>query len=230
MAGCGGRRAPKALERLGDHRSIRCHRLPHPVAARVVFTTTRSWEARNGPIDQVPRYLPSMNEELSEGSTPPVAESRCTKGHTVPQQFQYCPHCGAPVHGGSSTAASLPAQGSRASALPPGTRSPGWYNDPTSDSRRWWDGERWSQNAPRKAPSPTAPTAASGNDSNTMSVIGIVCGAVAFLLLPVIFGPAGLIMGAIGLTRKERLAPVAMAVAASEFIAGMVIGAAMAGF
>lgn len=61
-------------------------------------------------------------------------------------------------------------------------------------------------------------------------MIGIVCGGVAFILLPVVFGPAGLILGAIAYTRKERLAPIALAVAGTGFIAGMVIGLAVAGY
>ena len=71
-------------------------------------------------------------------------------------------------------------------------------------------------------PSGQQPQTSTGN---TFSIIGIVCGAIAFLFFPIIFGPAGLILGAIGLSKKEKLAPVALAVAAAGLIGGMIIGA-----
>lgn len=68
------------------------------------------------------------------------------------------------------------------------------------------------------------------DDRNQLSKIAMVCGGIAFLILPVIFGPAGLILGAVAMTKGERLASVALAVAGSGFIAGMVIGAATWGY
>jgi len=60
--------------------------------------------------------------------------------------------------------------------------------------------------------------------SNLFSIIAFVCAGISVLLLPVVFGPAGLILGAVGLSKKERLAPIAMAASVVCMIAGMVIG------
>lgn len=49
-------------------------------------------------------------------------------------------------------------------------------------------------------------------------------GAVAFLFFPVLSGPAGLILGGIGLGQKERLAPVAMTVSGIGLVVGMILG------
>ena len=66
-----------------------------------------------------------------------------------------------------------------------------------------------------------APTQASGN---TLSIIGIVCGVVAILFLPIVFGPAGLVLGFIGRSKGERLSTVAIIVAAVGMILGFVLG------
>ena len=46
------------------------------------------------------------------------------------------------------------------------------------------------------------------------------------MALPVVFGAAGLILGAVGLTKKERLAPFAIAAAVGGTILGWMIQAA----
>ena len=66
--------------------------------------------------------------------------------------------------------------------------------------------------------SQTAPTAQSRG--NTLSIIGIVCGVVAVIFLPILFGPAGIILGVIGRTRHERLSTIAIVVA----VVGMIVG------
>ncbi len=63
--------------------------------------------------------------------------------------------------------------------------------------------------------------------SNLFSIIAFVCAGIAVLLLPVVFGPAGLILGAIGLAKKERLAPFAIAAAAGGLIVGWMVEAAI---
>jgi len=62
--------------------------------------------------------------------------------------------------------------------------------------------------------------------SNTISIIGIVAGALA-LLLPIVFGPAGLILGVMARTRNERLANVALLLAAVGMVVGL-LGAFLA--
>ena len=66
-------------------------------------------------------------------------------------------------------------------------------------------------------PRPTSP-------GNTFSIIGLICGAVAFLFLPVVFGPAGLILGGIGKSKGESLAVRAMIVSGAGLILGMILG------
>jgi hypothetical protein len=58
-----------------------------------------------------------------------------------------------------------------------------------------------------------------------LSIVAIVCGAVAFLLLPVVFGPIAIITGAVAWVRGERLGPVGVAVGICGLIVGMIIGA-----
>lgn len=63
------------------------------------------------------------------------------------------------------------------------------------------------------------------NTNKTLSVISIVCGAIAFLFIPILFGVAGLILGGIAMSKKEKLAPVALAVSGAGLIVGIVLGA-----
>jgi hypothetical protein len=66
-------------------------------------------------------------------------------------------------------------------------------------------------------PMPTSP-------GNTFSIIGLICGGIAFLFFPIIFGPAGLILGGIGMSRGEKLAVRAMVVSGAGFVLGMALG------
>lgn len=63
------------------------------------------------------------------------------------------------------------------------------------------------------------------NPSNTFSILAIVLGAVSLLLFPIIFGPAAIILGVIGIVKKERLAPVGLTVGILGTLLGMFIGA-----
>ena len=69
--------------------------------------------------------------------------------------------------------------------------------------------------APNQPAKPVSP-------SNTFSIIGIVAGARA-LILPIVFGPAGLILGAMARTRNERLANVALVLAAIGMFVGLLV-------
>ena len=68
--------------------------------------------------------------------------------------------------------------------------------------------------------------------SNLFSIIAFVCAGLAVLAglavmaLPVVFGAAGLILGVVGLTKKERLAPFAIAAAVGGTILGWIFQAA----
>jgi hypothetical protein len=128
--------------------------------------------------------------------------------------------------------------------------------DGSPNAERRWDGQNWTPERRRKAthtPPPAYPqqpqaqawypqqpqaqawypqpgqaqSATVSAASNLFSIIAFVCAGISVLFFPVLFGPAGLILGAVGLTKKERFAPIAIAAAAGCMIAGMVIGEAV---
>lgn len=60
---------------------------------------------------------------------------------------------------------------------------------------------------------------------NTFSIIAIVLGAIGFLLLPIVLGPAAIILAVIAKNKKEKLANVALTVGILGTIIGMILGA-----
>ena len=60
---------------------------------------------------------------------------------------------------------------------------------------------------------------------NTYSIIAIVLGGISFLLLPILLGPASIILAVIAKNKKENLANVALAVGILGTVLGMVLGA-----
>lgn len=59
--------------------------------------------------------------------------------------------------------------------------------------------------------------------SNTLSIIGIVCGAIAFLFCPFILGIAGLVLGGVAKSKNEPLANVALIVSGLGLVGGIII-------
>jgi uncharacterized membrane protein len=47
----------------------------------------------------------------------------------------------------------------------------------------------------------------------------------ALLVLPIVFGPAAIILGVVGITKKEKLAPIGLTVGILGMVVGMFIGA-----
>ena len=119
------------------------------------------------------------------------------------------------------------------------TVAAGWYADPSGAAQeRYWDGRAWTEHvrpvagrrlAPAYAPPPPIvpppPVAATGNG---FSIAGIVFGILAFLVLPIVFGPIGLILGAVGKGKGESKATTAMVVSGVGMVVGMAIGALVA--
>lgn len=68
-----------------------------------------------------------------------------------------------------------------------------------------------------------APVGSQASGKNTLSIIGIVCGAVAFLFVPPLFGIAGIILGVVGRSKGERLSTVAIVVSALGLVVGMIL-------
>ncbi|MFL6107958.1 MAG: DUF2510 domain-containing protein [Marmoricola sp.] len=60
--------------------------------------------------------------------------------------------------------------------------------------------------------------------SNTLSIIGIVCGAIGFLICPIVLGIAGLVLGFVARSKKEPLANVALIVSGIGLVGGLVLG------
>ena len=66
------------------------------------------------------------------------------------------------------------------------------------------------------------------NQSNTFSILAIVLGAVAVLIVPILLGPAAIILGVVGLVKKERLAPIGLTVGILGMLLGFFLGAIFA--
>ncbi|AXK35171.1 hypothetical protein DVA86_23540 [Streptomyces armeniacus] len=62
------------------------------------------------------------------------------------------------------------------------------------------------------------------NNSNTLSIVGIVLGSVAFIFCPPGFGIAGIICGVVANSKGERLAGTAIGVSIAGLVVGMVLG------
>ncbi len=63
------------------------------------------------------------------------------------------------------------------------------------------------------------------SSSNTFSILAIVLGGLALLVLPIVFGPAAIILGVVGITKKEKLGPIGLTVGILGMVVGMFIGA-----
>lgn len=59
---------------------------------------------------------------------------------------------------------------------------------------------------------------------NALSIAGIILGAIAVLFLPIIFGPAGIICAAVGRSKKQPLANIALAISIGGTILGVIFG------
>ena len=66
------------------------------------------------------------------------------------------------------------------------------------------------------------------SDSKIFSTLAIVFGAVSVIFLPIVFGPAAIVLAVIGIVKKERLAPVGLAVGILGMIVGLFLGAVFA--
>jgi hypothetical protein len=74
------------------------------------------------------------------------------------------------------------------------------------------------------APSAHAPHAAAAAPSNGLSIGAMVCGAVATLFFPILFGPLGIVLAGVGMSRDEPKARTAMTVAVVGMVVGFVLG------
>ncbi len=71
-------------------------------------------------------------------------------------------------------------------------------------------------------------TAAPTSDAtNTVAIAGLVCGCIAFLILPLVFGPVGVIFSAVGLGRKAPMGVLALVVSLAGLVVGLLLGLAV---
>lgn len=62
------------------------------------------------------------------------------------------------------------------------------------------------------------------NSSSTFSIIAIVLGGLSLLFLPIILGPAAIILAVIAKSKQEKLATTALVVAILGTVVGIILG------
>ncbi len=70
-------------------------------------------------------------------------------------------------------------------------------------------------------------TTSSSGDGGGLATTGLVCGIVAFLFLPIVLGPLGIIFGAIAWNKGHPRGRTATIVSIAGLIVGMIFGALM---
>ena len=73
----------------------------------------------------------------------------------------------------------------------------------------------------------TGVTTTTDNSARTMTIIGFVCAIVAILFLPILFGPAAIVLGIVAYRKGDRLGMWAAIAGAVCMIAGFAIGVAL---
>ncbi len=74
------------------------------------------------------------------------------------------------------------------------------------------------------APGPSQANDGEKDQADTLANVAIVLGVIALLFLPVVFGPIGIILGAISNRRGSNRGLIAVVVATIGTVAGMLIG------
>lgn len=69
------------------------------------------------------------------------------------------------------------------------------------------------------------PAARPVSNSNVLSTMAIIFGTISFLLLPILFGLAGVILAVIAKSKNEQKATAAIIVASLGLVLGMIFGA-----
>ena len=62
-------------------------------------------------------------------------------------------------------------------------------------------------------------------NSKVFSILAMVLGGLSLLVVPIVLGPAAIILAVVGLVKKEKLAPIGLAVAILGMLVGMFLGA-----
>jgi hypothetical protein len=98
---------------------------------------------------------------------------------------------------------------------------------------RYWDGNAWTADSTPAypgagGPSTYAPAPGTPTSGNGFSIAAMVLGGIAFLLLPILFGPIAIVLAAVALSKNEPKARTGMTVAVTGTIVGMILGAMVA--
>ena len=112
-----------------------------------------------------------------------------------------------------------------------------WFPDPAGSGQyRYWDGVGWTNHlSPQPLPDgrPPMPTATASQVaamqrrhliSNKHSNWAIACGLIALLILPIVFGPVGLLLSGQARRNEEPRAHLAGTVALIGMLGGFLIG------
>jgi hypothetical protein len=67
----------------------------------------------------------------------------------------------------------------------------------------------------------------SSGTGRTLSIIGFVCAAFSLLFLPIVFGPAAIVLGIVGYRKGDRLGLWAAVAGLVCMVAGMALGVAL---
>lgn len=159
---------------------------------------------------------------------------RCPNCGAEAPDASHCPACGHAVSPVSPPGGSSPGPPPAPQWGPPvgpaAAPPPGWGPAPAAQPQPWGQPAQPAQPAPSWAappwggPNPGSAWETPRSDSNVLSIIGIVCGVIAVLLIPFLFGLAGIVLGIIAMNRRERLGKVALAVSIGGLVVGVILG------
>ena len=75
----------------------------------------------------------------------------------------------------------------------------------------------------------TVPQSSASSSARTLGILSIVFGALAFLFLPILAGPAGIVCGAIAMSKGERLGKIGLVLSVVGLVVGLLLGAIVYG-
>ena len=76
-------------------------------------------------------------------------------------------------------------------------------------------------------PTPAFQQPPAAKPAQGLAIAGLVCGIIAFLIVPPLFGILGIVFGGVSWSKGNKLGRVATFVAIAGLIIGMIIGAAI---
>lgn len=130
----------------------------------------------------------------------------------------YCTKCGWKNADDATHCANCSADLRGQSAAPQQPMQPGQPQQPPSPYQQYPQQNNYQQYPPGYT---------AQQPGNTLSIIGLVLGIVSMFFCPILFGGAGITLGAIGMTKKEKLGLITIIVSAVCMVIGIVVGMIM---